>query len=90
MQGYHRFHPPLGALPLQGGDNSIITRYPAACGGELHWLAAPDAEIGANAAVLVADRTMRVGAVVMGSWYSRQAMLEFRRVVVAVAIRDRK
>jgi hypothetical protein len=45
------------------------------------------AKIGANAVVLVADRTMRMGAIMTGSWYSGQAMPEFKGVVVAVAIR---
>ncbi len=45
------------------------------------------AKMGANAAVLVADRTMRMGAVVTGPWYGRQVSPEFQRFIVAVAIR---
>jgi hypothetical protein len=45
------------------------------------------AKMGANAVVLVADRTMRMGAVVSGPWYGRQISQEYQRVIIAVAIR---
>ena len=48
------------------------------------------AKMGANAVVLVADRTMRMGAVATGFRYGRQISPEFQRVIVAVAIRYRK
>jgi hypothetical protein len=45
------------------------------------------AKIGADAAVLVADRTMRMGAFVSGPWYGRQISPDFQRVIIAVAIK---
>ncbi len=45
------------------------------------------AKMGADAAVLVADRTMRMGAVVSGPWYGRQISPDFQRVIIAVAIK---
>ena len=45
------------------------------------------AKMGANAAVLVVDRTMRMGAVVTGGWYGRQISPNFQRVIIAVAIK---
>jgi hypothetical protein len=45
------------------------------------------AKMGANAAVLVADRTMRMGATVSGPWYGRQVSPDFQRFIVAVTIR---
>ena len=45
------------------------------------------AKMGADAAVLVADRTMRMGATVSGPWYGRQISPDFQRVIIAVAIR---
>jgi hypothetical protein len=45
------------------------------------------AKLGANAAVLVADRTMRMGAMATGPRYGRQVSPELQRVIIAVAIR---
>lgn len=45
------------------------------------------AKMGADAAVLVADRTMRMGATVSGPWYGRQISPDFQRFIIAVAIR---
>jgi hypothetical protein len=45
------------------------------------------AKMGANAAVLIADRAMRMGAIVTGPWYGRQVTPEFQRFIVAVAVR---
>ncbi len=45
------------------------------------------AKMGANAAVIVVDRTMRMGAIVTGPWYGRQISPDLQRVIVAVAIR---
>jgi hypothetical protein len=45
------------------------------------------AKLGANAVVIVVDRTESVGAVVMGSWYSRQVSPVIGRVIVGVAVR---
>lgn len=48
------------------------------------------AKMGANAAVLVADRTMRMGAIATGPLYARQISPDFQRVIIAVAIRYTK
>jgi hypothetical protein len=45
------------------------------------------AQMGADAAVIVADRTMRMGAIVTGPWWGREISPEFGRVIVAVAIK---
>jgi len=45
------------------------------------------AKMGANAAVLVVDRTMMMGAVVTGPWWGRQISPDYQRVIVAVAVR---
>jgi len=41
----------------------------------------------ADAAVIVADRTMRMGAIISGPWYGREISPELQRVVIAVAIK---
>jgi hypothetical protein len=48
------------------------------------------AQMGANAVVLVADRTMRMGAIVTGPWYGRQIDPQFQRIILGVAIRYTK
>ena len=45
------------------------------------------AKMGANAAVIVADRTAIMGGVVTGPWWGRSVQPTYGRVVVAVAIR---
>jgi hypothetical protein len=45
------------------------------------------AKIGANAVVIVADRTMVMGAIVTGPWWGRTLTPETGRVIVGVAIR---
>jgi hypothetical protein len=45
------------------------------------------AKIGANAVVVVVDRTQNMGAVVTGGWYNRQVSPIIGRVIVGVAIR---
>ncbi len=45
------------------------------------------AKLGANAAVIVVDRTQVTGATVMGGWYNRQLSPDIGRVVIAVPIR---
>ncbi len=47
------------------------------------------AKLGANAVVIVADRTGIMGPVATGTWYGGPAMPEYKGVVVAVAIRYR-
>jgi hypothetical protein len=46
------------------------------------------AKLGANAVVIVVDRTQSVGAVMMGSWYSSHVSSIIGRVIVGIAIRD--
>lgn len=45
------------------------------------------ARLGGDAAVLVFDRTRRMGTVVSGNWWVRYARPVYGRVIVAVAIR---
>jgi hypothetical protein len=45
------------------------------------------AKMGANAIVIVADRTERMGVVVTGPWWGRQINRVYGRVIVGVAIR---
>lgn len=75
-----RLHERLGKIALEPQGNPSVTEM------ELK-LREAAAKMGANAAVLVADRTMRMGAVVTGPWYGRQVSPEFQRFIVAVAIR---
>jgi hypothetical protein len=44
------------------------------------------AKMGANAVVIVVDRTQNMGAVVTGGWYNRQISPVIGRVIVGVAI----
>jgi hypothetical protein len=45
------------------------------------------AAVGANAVVIVADRTQILGAYVTGPWWGRQIQQETGRVIIGVAIR---
>ena len=45
------------------------------------------AKMGANAAVIVADKTQIIGAWVTGPWFAREADPIYGRVIIAVAIR---
>src|SRR5262245_32188513 len=45
------------------------------------------AKMGANAVVIVADRTMVTGATVMGPWWGRTVTPDMGRVIIGVAIR---
>ncbi len=45
------------------------------------------AKLGANAAVVVQDRTRRIGTSVSGTWWVRYATPVYARQIVAVAIR---
>ena len=49
-------------------------------------LQAAAAKMGANAVVIVVDRTQNMGAVVTGGWYNRQISPVIGRVIVGVAI----
>ena len=50
-------------------------------------LQAAAAKMGANAVVIVVDRTQQMGATVSGGWYDRQVSPVIGRVIVGVAIR---
>ena len=50
-------------------------------------LQAAGAKMGANAVVIVVDRTQQMGATVSGGWYDRQVSPVIGRVIVGVAIR---
>jgi hypothetical protein len=45
------------------------------------------AKLGANAVVIVVDRTQNMGAIVTGGWYNRQVSPVIGRVIVGVAVR---
>ena len=49
-------------------------------------LQAAAAKMGADAVVIVVDRTQQMGAVVTGGWYNRQVSPVIGRVIVGVAI----
>ena len=48
------------------------------------------AKLGADAAVLVYDRTKRIGTVYQGPWWARSSYAVYGRRIVAVAIRYRR
>ncbi|HQG30610.1 MAG TPA: hypothetical protein PLA83_01670 [Deltaproteobacteria bacterium] len=48
------------------------------------------AQMGADAAVIVADKTRLMGGYVTGPWWGGQIVPEYGRVIVAVAIRYRQ
>lgn len=45
------------------------------------------ARMGADAAVIVADRTKFLGSYVSGPWWGREISAEYGRVIIAVAIK---
>ena len=73
-------HDRLGEIYLEPTGNPSVTEMEQK-------LREAAAKMGADAAVLVADRTMRMGATVTGPWYGRQVSPDFQRVIIAVAIR---
>lgn len=50
-------------------------------------MSAAAAQWGANAVVLVSDRTQLTGVMVSGPWYGRQVSDQYQRYIVGVAIR---
>ncbi len=76
----HRPHERLGEVILNpSGSPSVADMEQAIREGA--------ARLGADAAVLVFDRTHRIGTVVEGPWWSRTARPIYGRKVVAVAIK---
>jgi hypothetical protein len=77
-----RPHDQLGEVVLRPSGNPEVSELEAALRREA-------AKLGADAAVVVQDRTRRMGTFVSGPWWSRQASPVYGRVIVAVAIRYR-
>jgi hypothetical protein len=73
-------HVRLGDVTLEPQSNTPVPKIEAA-------LQKAAAKLGANAVVIVVDRTALLGATVAGGWYNRQVSPDIGRVVVGVAIR---
>lgn len=78
-----RPHVQLGEVFLSPSDSVPVDRIEAALREEA-------AKLGAEAAVVVQDRTRRIGTVVSGTWWSRWQTPVYGRRIVAVAIRYRE
>ncbi len=76
----HRPHERLGEVVLEPSGSPAVFDMEQAIRVEA-------AKMGADAAVLVLDRTKRIGTVVEGPWWSRTAHPVYGRRIVAVAIR---
>jgi len=70
----HVFVEPSGGPPVEEIENAIRTEA---------------AKLGADAAVIVFDRTRRIGRVYQGPWWDRTSYPVYGRKIVAVAIRYR-
>jgi hypothetical protein len=70
----HVFIEPSGTPPVEEIEQAIRVE---------------SAKLGADAAVIVFDRTRRVGTIVEGPWWNRRAYPVTGRKIVAVAIRYR-
>ncbi len=77
-----RPHEKLGQVVLQPSGNPPVEDLEKA-------IRTAAAQMGADAAVLVFDRTRRVGTVVEGPWWDRTAYPVYGRRIVAVAIHYR-
>lgn len=77
-----RPHVQLGEVFLSPSGDPSVDRIEAALREEA-------AKLGADAAVVVFDRTKRIGTVVSGTWWSRWHTPVYGRKIVAVAIRYR-
>jgi len=76
----HRAHERLGEVMLEPSGRPPVAELEQAIRSEA-------AKLGADAAVLVFDRTKRIGTVVEGPWWARSAHPVYGRRIVAVAIR---
>ena len=76
----HRAHVRIGEVALAPSGSPSVADMEQAIRVEA-------AKLGADAAVLVLDRTGRVGTVVEGPWWARSAYPVYGRRIVAVAIR---
>lgn len=77
-----RPHVQLGEVFVSPSGDPTVDRIEAALREEA-------AKLGADAAVVVFDRTRRIGTVVSGTWWSRWHTPIYGRKIVAVAIRYR-
>lgn len=75
-----RPHERIGEVTLEPDDNAPVSMIEQK-------LQQAAAQMGADAAVIVADRTMRMGAIISGPWYGREISPNLQRVVIAVAIK---
>lgn len=75
-----RPHERIGEITLEPDDNAPVSMIEQK-------LQQSAAQMGADAAVIVADRTMRMGAIISGPWYGREISPDLQRVVIAVAIK---
>jgi hypothetical protein len=73
-------HVRLGEITLQPQGNPTKAQMEAK-------LRLAASKMGANAVVIVADRTMVFGATVLGPWWGRTVSPDVGRVIVGVAIR---
>jgi hypothetical protein len=76
-----RPHVRLGEVQAEPSDESVSASIIEAA------LQKEAAKLGADAAVVVADRTQTMGAIVTGPWWGRSLQAVQGRVVIAVAIK---
>jgi hypothetical protein len=77
-----RPHEQLGEIVLRPSGEPDVARLEQA-------LRVEAAKMGADAAVVVSDRTRRIGTYVDGWWWTRHAYPVYGRVIVAVGIKYR-
>ena len=78
-----RPHEKLGEVYLEPSGNPAVAEMEQAIRTEA-------AKLGADAAVLVYDRTKRIGTVYQGPWWARSSYAVYGRRIVAVAIHYRR
>jgi hypothetical protein len=78
-----RPHDRLGEVYLEPSGDPSVTEMEQAIRTEA-------GKLGADAAVLVYDRTKRIGAVYQGPWWARSSHAVYGRRIVAVAIHYRR
>ena len=75
-----RPHERIGEITLEPDDNAPVSMIEQK-------MQQAAAQMGADAVVIVADRTMRMGAIISGPWYGREISPNLQRVIIAVAIK---
>jgi hypothetical protein len=78
-----RPHEKLGEVYVEPSGSPPVAEMEQAIRGEA-------AKLGADAAVLVYDKTKRIGTVYQGPWWARSSYAVYGRRIVAVAIRYRR